>query len=160
MEVSSLDAYGLPQASQRSHLNASVLLEPDTSGEAMGLEEQQPNSAIVQDAVSATPTERLQPLQNEAKAQLWKIFGSTFITIFLAELGDKTQVATLLMSAESHSPWSVFTGAAIALVTTSLLGVLVGHWLSSRVSPKTLDRFAGVTLALLALWLLLDVVRM
>ncbi len=126
----------------------------------MRLDEQQPNSAIVQDAVSVTPTERLQPLQNEAKAQLWKIFGSTFITIFLAELGDKTQVATLLMSAESHSPWSVFTGAAIALVTTSLLGVLVGHWLSSRVSPKTLDRFAGVTLALLALWLLLDVVRM
>lgn len=126
----------------------------------MRLDEQQTNSTIVQDPVSVTPTERLQPLQNEAKAHLWKVFGSTFITIFLAELGDKTQVATLLMSAESHSPWSIFTGAAIALVTTSLLGVLVGHWLSSRVSPKTLDTVAGITLALLALWVLLDVVQM
>ncbi|MEP1057088.1 TMEM165/GDT1 family protein [Stenomitos frigidus AS-A4] len=90
----------------------------------------------------------------------WKVFGTTFITIFLAELGDKTQVATLLMSAESHAPWIVFTGAAAALVTTSLLGVLVGQWLSSRVSPKTLDTAAGIMLAFLSLWLFLDVMRM
>ncbi|MBL1177919.1 MAG: TMEM165/GDT1 family protein [Pantanalinema sp. GBBB05] len=91
---------------------------------------------------------------------IWTIFTSTFITIFLAELGDKTQVSTLLMSAEFHKPWVVFTGAATALITTSLLGVLVGRWLSTRLSPKTLDTAAGITLALLSVGLLWDVFKM
>jgi Ca2+/H+ antiporter, TMEM165/GDT1 family len=87
----------------------------------------------------------------------WKVFGTTFITIFLAELGDKTQVATLLMSAESHQPWTIFAGAASALVATSLLGVLVGCWLAARVSPQVLDRAAGITLAVLSVWLFWEV---
>lgn len=91
--------------------------------------------------------------------QAWRIFGSTFITIFLAELGDKTQVSTLLMSAEFHAPWVVFAGAASALITTSLLGVLVGRWLSSRLSPKTLDTAAGIMLALISAWLIFDVIQ-
>lgn len=91
---------------------------------------------------------------------IWTIFTSTFITIFLAELGDKTQVSTLLMSAEFHKPWVVFAGAATALITTSLLGVLVGRWLSTRLSPKTLDTAAGITLALLAAGLVWDVCRL
>ncbi|MBW4693633.1 MAG: TMEM165/GDT1 family protein [Lyngbya sp. HA4199-MV5] len=105
-------------------------------------------------AQTAEPTSSL----TGSTSQFWKVFGSTFITIFLAELGDKTQVATLLMSAESHAPWSVFTGAAIALINTSLLGVLVGQWLSSRVSPRTLDIAAGLTLALLSIAMLWDAV--
>ncbi|PSB33749.1 hypothetical protein C7B82_03875 [Stenomitos frigidus ULC18] len=105
-------------------------------------------------------SDSLQTAEQETRAQFWKVFGSTFITIFLAELGDKTQVATLLMTAESHAPWIVFAGAATALVTTSLLGVLVGQWLSSRVSPKTLDTAAGITLALISMWLLLEVVSL
>lgn len=91
---------------------------------------------------------------------VWKVFTSTFITIFLAELGDKTQVSTLLMTAEFHNPWVVFAGAASALITTSLLGVLVGRWLSTRLSAKTLDTAAGITLALIAVCLLWDVVQM
>jgi putative Ca2+/H+ antiporter (TMEM165/GDT1 family) len=91
-----------------------------------------------------------------ANAQAWKVFGSTFITIFLAELGDKTQLSTLLISAEFHAPWTVFAGAATALITTSLLGVLVGRWLCRWLSPKTLDTAAGVMLALIAVWLLWD----
>jgi Ca2+/H+ antiporter, TMEM165/GDT1 family len=87
----------------------------------------------------------------------WKVFGTTFVTIFLAELGDKTQVSTLLMSAESHQPWTIFAGAAAALVTTSLLGVLVGCWLAARVSPRVLDRAAGITLAMLSVWLFWEV---
>lgn len=90
----------------------------------------------------------------------WKIFGSTFVTIFLAELGDKTQVSTLLMSAEFHAPWTIFAGAAAALITTSLLGVLVGQWLSSRLSPRTLDTAAGITLALISIGLFWDVMGM
>ncbi|MGI0489046.1 TMEM165/GDT1 family protein [Pantanalinema rosaneae CENA516] len=91
---------------------------------------------------------------------IWTIFTSTFITIFLAELGDKTQVSTLLMSAEFHQPWVVFAGAATALITTSLLGVLIGRWLATRLSPKTLDTAAGIILALLSVGLLWDVLRM
>lgn len=87
-----------------------------------------------------------------------KIFGSTFVTIFLAELGDKTQLTTLLMSAESHSPWVVFLGAGSALVITSLLGVLLGQWIASRVSPKTLEFSAGLLLLLVSLLLVWDIV--
>jgi putative Ca2+/H+ antiporter (TMEM165/GDT1 family) len=92
--------------------------------------------------------------------EAWKVFGSTFITIFLAELGDKTQLSTLLMTAESHQPWVVFAGAAAALVTTSLLGVWVGCWLSQRLSSRVLDRAAGGLLAAISLWLLWDVAQM
>lgn len=88
-----------------------------------------------------------------------QIFFSTFITIFLAELGDKTQLTTLLMSAESNSPWIVFLGAGSALVATSLIGVGVGHWLSKRVSAKTLETAAAVLLMLISVWLLWDVMQ-
>ncbi len=90
----------------------------------------------------------------------WKIFTSTFVTIFLAELGDKTQMSTLLMSAEFHKPWVIFAGAGTALVLTTLIGVWVGQWLSSRLSPRTLDVAAGVMLALISAWLVWDVAKM
>ena len=77
------------------------------------------------------------------KPKHWAIFGSTFVTIFLAEIGDKTQIAILLMTAESHNPWIVFAGAGSALIATSLLGVLLGRWLASRIDPRTLERVAG-----------------
>ncbi|MCX7592650.1 MAG: TMEM165/GDT1 family protein [Fischerella sp.] len=84
------------------------------------------------------------------------VFFTTFLTIFLAEIGDKTQLSTLLMSAESHSPWVVFIGSATALITTSLLGVLLGRWLASRLSPKIVEKAAGVILLLISLMLFCD----
>ncbi|MBD2462402.1 TMEM165/GDT1 family protein [Oscillatoria sp. FACHB-1407] len=99
--------------------------------------------------------------QQEANRRTLKgeleIFVSTFITIFLAELGDKTQLTTLLMSAESHSPWVVFAGAGAALVLTSLLGVLLGRWLSTKISPKVLEVSAGVLLLIIAAMLCCDI---
>lgn len=89
-----------------------------------------------------------------------RIFVSTFITVFLAELGDKTQLTTLLMSAESQSPWMVFMGAGSALVATSLIGVLMGRWLSKRLPPGTLEVAAGILLLLIAVMLLWDVVHL
>ena len=74
-------------------------------------------------------------------------------------MGDKTQLATLLMSAESHSPWVVFAGAASALVATSLLGVLIGRWIATRLSPKTIETAAGVLLLFISVSLLWDVVH-
>lgn len=91
----------------------------------------------------------------------WKgelqIFLSTFLTIFLAEVGDKTQLTVFLMSAESGSPWTIFLGAGSALVATSLCGILLGRWLSQHISPKFLERFAAVLLLAIAIVLLLDV---
>jgi putative Ca2+/H+ antiporter (TMEM165/GDT1 family) len=55
--------------------------------------------------------------------QLWLV---TFLTVFVAEMGDKTQLATLLMSAQSQSPWAIFFGSAGALVTASFFSVVLG----------------------------------
>jgi putative Ca2+/H+ antiporter (TMEM165/GDT1 family) len=85
-------------------------------------------------------------------------FISTFVTIFLAELGDKTQVAVLLMSAQSHRPWIVFGGAASALVATSLVGVLLGRWLGKWLSPQVLRLVTGGILAAVAVLLTVDIV--
>ncbi len=87
-------------------------------------------------------------------------FLTAFITIFLAEIGDKTQLATLLMTAESKSPWVVFAGAATALLTTSLLGVLIGRWLARRLSEKTLKTVTGAGMLIISVLLLWDVVHL
>jgi Ca2+/H+ antiporter, TMEM165/GDT1 family len=91
------------------------------------------------------------------KPNFWGCFLSTFVTIFLAEIGDKTQVTTLLLSAQSHAPWLVFLGAASALIATSLVGVLLGQWLARRVSPRTLDTLAAILLIFITIGLVADV---
>tara|TARA_B100000073_G_scaffold40641_1_gene30455 strand:- start:111 stop:440 length:330 start_codon:yes stop_codon:yes gene_type:complete len=78
---------------------------------------------------------------------------TTFTTVFLAELGDKTQLATLLLSAQSGQPWLVFGGAALALICSSLVGVLVGRWLSTLMQPERLEQMAGLLMLGLGLWL-------
>lgn len=95
-----------------------------------------------------------------SRSQRFEIFLSTFFTIFLAELGDKTQVTTLLMTAESHAPWIVFAGAGAALVLTSFLGVWVGCWLAKRVAPRTLETLAGAMLLGISVLLLWDVIQL
>jgi Ca2+/H+ antiporter, TMEM165/GDT1 family len=102
-------------------------------------------------------TESVTSLQ---KSSVWSTFFSTFITIFLAEMGDKTQLATLLLSAQSQSPWIVFLGAGTALIATSLVGVLLGRYLAKVLSPKTLDIAAGALLMAIAILLLGDVVEL
>ncbi len=94
------------------------------------------------------------------KSSVWSTFFSTFITIFLAEMGDKTQLATLLLSAQSQSPWIVFLGAGTALIATSLVGVLLGRYLAKVLSPRTLDIAAGALLMVIAVLLLGDVVQL
>ncbi|MDJ0843503.1 TMEM165/GDT1 family protein [Crocosphaera sp.] len=96
---------------------------------------------------------------NEKSWSFWTVFSSTFLTIFLAEMGDKTQLATLLISAQSQSPWVVFAGAAVALIATSLLGVLIGYWLARRLSPKTLDIAVALLLLIITGLLVGDVLN-
>lgn len=119
------------------------------------------NSSKNADSEILDPDSPLAEVITEAKSSnskgFWGVFASTFITIFLAELGDKTQITTMLMSAESQSPLTVFAGAGLALVATSLVGVLLGRWLSNRVSEDTLDICAGVLLLLIAIGLVGDI---
>ena len=73
----------------------------------------------------------------------WRVFWITFVTIFLAEMGDKTQLAALTMTAETRVPVAVFTGACAALCLATLLGVLVGGILSNFIPPALLKKLAG-----------------
>jgi putative Ca2+/H+ antiporter (TMEM165/GDT1 family) len=72
-----------------------------------------------------------------------RLFATTFSAIFLAELGDKTQLATLAFAGESRAKWTVFAGSAIALVTSSAIAVLAGGWVGRHVPPVWLKRAAG-----------------
>jgi putative Ca2+/H+ antiporter (TMEM165/GDT1 family) len=78
---------------------------------------------------------------------------TTFTTVFLAELGDKTQLAALLLSAQSGHPVLVFIGAALALICSSLVGVLLGRWLASVLPQQRLERISGLLMVALGLWL-------
>ena len=79
----------------------------------------------------------------------WKLLVSTFTSIFIAEIGDKTQLATMSLAAGGHSKLSVFVGAALALCATSALGVLVGEGVSRLVPPVWLRRIAGAVFIVL-----------
>lgn len=92
-------------------------------------------------------TGQLKPNSNAPAAGA--IFTSTFVTVFLAELGDKTQLATLLLSAQSGRPLLVFLGSALALIASSLVGVLLGRWLAAFISPQRLELIAGVLMLIL-----------
>jgi putative Ca2+/H+ antiporter (TMEM165/GDT1 family) len=83
----------------------------------------------------------------------WKLFASTFAAILLAEMGDKTQLATMSLAA-AGSRWSVFAGAALALVLTSAVAVLAGEAVTRVVLSLWIRRGAGLLfLALGALYL-------
>lgn len=78
----------------------------------------------------------------------WKIFVSTFGLIFLAELGDKTQLAAMAMAARSHSPLAVFVGAMAGFGLVTLVGVAFGG-LITRFVPEAYVRFASGALFIL-----------
>jgi len=82
-----------------------------------------------------------------------KIFLTAFVTIFLAELGDKTQIATLLFAAnKEHSKLVIFFGAALALICTTAIGVLLGNVVSQFVSEKTLKIIGGAGFIIVGIW--------
>ena len=78
---------------------------------------------------------------------------TSFSTIFLAELGDKTQLATLILSAQSGRPIIIFIGAALALISTSLLGVLIGRWIANNLSRQRFTLASGIIMLSLGLYL-------
>jgi putative Ca2+/H+ antiporter (TMEM165/GDT1 family) len=85
-----------------------------------------------------------------------RIFATVFAAVFIAELGDKTQLATLLFAANNATrKFTVFVAAALALVLTSAVSVIVGGVLSHYVSEKLLHVVAGIGFIGIGLWILL-----
>ena len=75
----------------------------------------------------------------------WKIFLTIFASVFIAELGDKTQLATMLFSADKEvSKYTVFLAASAALVVASAIGVLAGSLLADYMNTRYLHYIAGV----------------
>jgi putative Ca2+/H+ antiporter (TMEM165/GDT1 family) len=86
-----------------------------------------------------------------------KLFATVFATVLLAELGDKTQLATLLFASKSATAlWTVFLGAAAALVIASALGVAGGALLAQYLNPKYLSYAAGFGFVAIGVWTLLS----
>jgi len=82
-----------------------------------------------------------------------KIFFTVFGAVFLAELGDKTQLATMLFAADHQAgKLTVFAAAALALVCTSALGVLAGSWLSRYMEARQLAILAGIVFIAIGIW--------
>lgn len=85
-----------------------------------------------------------------------RVLTTVFATVFLAELGDKTQLATLLYAADVRtSKLSVFLGSAAALVLASLLAVLVGSLLARYLNPRYLSWTAGLGFIVVGVWTIL-----
>ncbi len=74
----------------------------------------------------------------------WKLFASTFAAVFVAEMGDKTQLATLSLAGSASSRLTVFGASALALVLTSAIAVLLGEAVARAVPPIWIKRAAGV----------------
>jgi len=81
---------------------------------------------------------------------------STFLTVFIAELGDKTQLATLTISGTSNKPFAVFLGSSLALALASLLGALTGGSISSFLPEVVLKSLASITFFIIGIRLLLN----
>ncbi|HWP94573.1 MAG TPA: TMEM165/GDT1 family protein [Gammaproteobacteria bacterium] len=84
-----------------------------------------------------------------------KLFLTVFASVFIAELGDKTQLATLLFAANSEGGrWAVFLGASLALVLASGIGVMAGTLVSQYVGEKQLSIAAGLGFIAIGIWTL------
>ena len=85
----------------------------------------------------------------------WRVMLTTFGIIFLAEMGDKTQLAAMTMAAEKKRPWEVFIGASLALALVSAVGILVGAALGQYLPLEWIKRVAGVAFILIGVLVLL-----
>jgi len=86
----------------------------------------------------------------------WRVFITTFGVIFLAEMGDKTQLAAMTMAAETKKPLAVFIGAALALTCVSAFGVVVGGLLGHYVPISWVKRVSAVAFIVVGVLILMD----
>ncbi|MBD2775968.1 TMEM165/GDT1 family protein [Iningainema tapete] len=84
----------------------------------------------------------------------WHLLGLSFITVFLSELGDKSQLAAIALSSRGQSTRAVFLGTACALLLTSLLGAVFGGAVAELLPTSLLKAIAAVGFAILGIRLL------
>jgi Ca2+/H+ antiporter, TMEM165/GDT1 family len=89
----------------------------------------------------------------------WQVLGSAFLMIFLAELGDKTQLSTFAFASQSKSPLSVFLGASLALVLSSLIGVTLGGLIGRFVPERVMKVLAAAVFLGFGVWTLVEAIR-
>jgi putative Ca2+/H+ antiporter (TMEM165/GDT1 family) len=102
---------------------------------------------------------KLEQKENNLEKSFISIFLTTFTTIFIAELGDKTQIATLMLSAESGKPTIVFLGSSLALISSSIVGVLIGKWVSKKISPSKFALYTGALMILISIFLAYEIIK-
>ncbi len=98
-------------------------------------------------------------VENSVSEESTTFFGiliTSFSTIFLAELGDKTQLATLMLSAQSGRPLFIFIAAALALIFTTLLGVLIGRWIANNLPRQSFTVISGLIMLILGIYLVMQ----
>jgi putative Ca2+/H+ antiporter (TMEM165/GDT1 family) len=84
----------------------------------------------------------------------WQLLGLSFVTVFLAEIGDKSQLAAIALSGSLKSPRAVFFGSVTALLLASLIGALAGEGVAQLLPARMLKAIAAVGFALMAVRLL------
>ena len=89
---------------------------------------------------------------------MFKSIFLTFIIVFLAELGDKTQLSTMIMASRSNSVWCIFIGSSIALVLSSLIGVFIGCYINKIIPMSYIHILSGITFIVIGFLLLLDII--
>lgn len=89
----------------------------------------------------------------------WKLLITTFVTLFLAELGDKTQLVILGFAGSGKSIWTVFIGATAALMMTSLIAVLAGAGLQKILPVKTIHLISGLLFVVIGVVLIVRNLR-
>ncbi len=103
--------------------------------------------------VQPKPNSNSKPSDSKDSSSFLSILITSFSTIFLAEIGDKTQIATLMLSAQSGRPLIIFIGAGLALISTSLLGVLIGQWIANNLPRQSFTLVSGIIMLSLGIYL-------
>ena len=101
----------------------------------------------------SNPGSKQETCDSSDSTSFFSILITTFSTIFLAELGDKTQLATLILSAQSGRPLVIFLSASLALISTSLLGVLIGRWIANNLPRQRFTVISGIIMLSLGVYL-------
>jgi putative Ca2+/H+ antiporter (TMEM165/GDT1 family) len=84
----------------------------------------------------------------------YKLIAMTFTTVFLAELGDKTQLAAMSLSSGSQKTWEILIGVVAALALAGTLGVIAGKLLSSFINPTVMKYLSGTLFLTMGIWIL------
>ncbi|MBM7615582.1 TMEM165/GDT1 family protein [Alkaliphilus hydrothermalis] len=80
-----------------------------------------------------------------------RVIFTTFVIVFFAELGDKTQLQTMLLATQAKSVWPVFIGSSLALILSSFVGVIAATYINKFIDPHYLQMAAGVIFIIIGL---------